>query len=650
MLVALALMLQARAATPPPNSAANANLLARARREETAFFYEWRKEWEQHGVLLQSDRRLFSLHCHAGERLEAIDVGHLIATPFSRKSMCPIWFQPDGVTPDDESLAIDNGLQPEARARIRAKRATVLSLLDSAAAVMPDDPWLIGQRVRLLVDQRERDRALAIANDHCNLADSYCSLLVGYVLASGGNWRDANSAFAYGVTQMPLNARCAFLDIKAFLDEDEWRMYDPLPCKEQDAINARFWWMADPLLMQPGNERLSVHLYRETLVLLHSALTADERFDWRTKYGGQAAGTMILRYGWPETGYWNKLEDDKHFLWLGFRDSSVNASREYFRPRFHTTPTYHATIDLSTLNGSEPMYVAAKWNQYREAWDQDWWPVEHFARAGPLGAFDYQATVFRRGSGPLVVVAADPRSSLLPDSVLRRYTAGLVAMSGPTDSARRTVGSAALRPKGAMVLSIATIPGPQLISAEVLVPDNDSAPSARARFAITGPPGLSALTPREVALSDPMFFAPPGPNDSLPRSAVDAIDRMLPSAELHRGSKVGVFFEVYGLTTGEDADLMLKVLQQDQAGLLRRVAARLGIADLPDGSIQMRWRDAQPGVASGALMIAEVPVQSRALVLDFAQLKPGRYALEIGVGRPGEQPVVSRRSFTIKDR
>jgi hypothetical protein len=122
---------------------------------------------------------------------------------------------------------------------------------------------------------------------------------------------------------------------------------------------------------------------------------------------------------------------------------------------------------------------------------------------------------------------------------------------------------------------------------------------------------------------------------------------MLPSTDLGRAARVGVFFEVYGLERGDQADLTLKVLQRDQAGFLRRVGARLGILDLGDGSILMHWRDQTPGVASTPFMIGAVPAQSRAVVLDFAQLKPGRYALEIGVGRPGETPAVSRRELTI---
>ena len=128
MLFVVALALQAQIAVPPArppatsrDSAARIQLLARARREETIFFYQWRWEWEKARDLIATDTRLLSLHCHGDGSMGAADALHLIATPFSRKAMCPIWFQGYGVTPQDEAIAIDNGLRPDARQRIRAE-------------------------------------------------------------------------------------------------------------------------------------------------------------------------------------------------------------------------------------------------------------------------------------------------------------------------------------------------------------------------------------------------------------------------------------------------------------------------------------------------------------------------------------------------
>ena len=482
------------------------------------------------------------------------------------------------------------------------------------------------------------------------MADSYCALLVGYVLASSGDRHGADAAFDYAASLMTLKDRCAFLDIRVFLDSENRDSYEKLPCPAQDAINTRFWWLADPLFMQPGNERRAVHLYRETLILLHSAVTVDERFDWRVKVGGSAVAEMILRYGWPAVEVWNRDEDNNHFQWLGFRDSSVNASREYFRPRFHTTPTYATATDLRNLTGQDLADVAPKWNPYRETWEEDWWPIEHFARDGPLGTFDYQVAAFRRTDGALVALATDPRSGLAS-----RF--GLAAIHGRACGDERTDG---LSPTRLRTGDAGT--GRRRDSLR----DDDTWPASPFRRSPRAGPrqrssGEGALCHHRAAWprgDEPArswhfgsrALCPAGPTDSLPRSATEAIGRMLPSTDLGRAARVGVFFEVYGLERGDEADLTLKVLQQDQAGFLRRVGARLGILDLGDGSILMHWRDQTPGVASTSFMIGTVPVQSRAIVLDFAQLKPGHYALEIGVGRPGESPAVSRREFTIKEK
>jgi hypothetical protein len=656
MFVELALALQTRAAVSasrptPAIDAATADVLARVRRKETEFFYLWRKEWEHSLAANASDLRLMSLHCHADGSWANMPAPHLITTPASRKAMCPVWLDVDEEKRPSEAVAIDNALSDGARTIVRDARANVLHLLDSAAVIAPEDGWVTGQRVRLNVDQRDYHRASFVAQHECKLNDAYCALLVGYVLAASGDWHGADAAYTYAVSLMTAKERCAYMDIRVFIDEKDRPAYDALDCAAREKVIARFWWLADPLYSDPGNERLTVHLYRETLILLHSALTADERFDWRPAYGAGATAEMLRRYGWPEFAYWDRTDDIEHFQWLGkYGDSSVNSSREYFLPRYHTTPSFAAAANPLAVDALVQDEIAPAWNPRRRKWDDDWWPVEHFARASPLIPLSYQVAAFQRTDGALVAVVVDPRSALLPDSVLPLYTAALVAMNGPTDSARRATGPATVRPTGATVLSMATTPGLQVISAEVFRTDVDSAPAARARFTLNAPLGLTAMGPGEVGVSDPTLFAPPGPTDSLPRSATDAVARMLPSTDLGRSARVGVFFEVYGLESGAQADVTLKVLQRDQAGLLRRIGARLGILDLGDGSIMLHWRDETPGVASSSFMVGAALVQSRAIVLDLSQLPAGHYALEIGVGRPGESPAVSRREFTIRSK
>lgn len=651
MLIALVFALQTQAITPRPRpltreQVAMAKFIAQVRRVEQVFLVEWRWEWQKNRDLKNTDPRYWSIHCHFDDPVVYGDELHLIVNAVSRKSMCPIWFQHEGTRPD-ESLTIDNGLPDDSRETMRRRRAEVLALLDSAAAMAPADAWVVGQRVRLNVDQRDFDRARLVAAKQCWSGPAFCAMLEGYVLFSSGNHGAAVAKFDSAAARMTPADRCGFLDISVFIPEEDRAAYEKRTCASRNDINERFWWLADPLFLQPGNERLAIHLFRQTMILLHSSLTADEHFDWRVSRGGAATAEMLLRYGWPSVFFYNREQDENHQRWLGFRDSSVNATREYASPRYHTTPSFAIATDFSGLQNADLSDLGAPWNDQQNAFDMNWWPIEHFSRAY-LGTFDYQVAQFRRSRGPLVALATDARSPQLPDSVLRRYTAGLVAMSGPRDSARESSGSATVRADGATIMTIHTVPGSQVISAEFIDPGRDSAAAERARFAIDGAPGIERLGRREIALSDPVLFTAPAIDDSLPRGAPDAIERMLPSTTLRVRTRVGVFFEMYGVTRTDPIDMILTVMSEDRPGFLKRLGQRIGIADTAGASVAIIWKDGQSGAAITTTTIGGVVVQSRSIVLDLSALKPGRYAIEVGAGRSGEPAAVSRRDFTIQ--
>src|SRR5205814_1111067 len=166
--------------------------------------------------------------------------------------------------------------------------ATLLRTLDSVAAAVPESPWVAGQRVRLSADQGEMDRADRVARSECPLEGAFCAMLVGYVGVSRGKSAEADEAFGRAMQRMTAEERCAYLDIRSLLDDPGRSAYTKLSCADRDRVNARYWWLSDPLFAQPGNERLVAHLFRNTLVQLHSALTIDERFDWRVEYGAGA--------------------------------------------------------------------------------------------------------------------------------------------------------------------------------------------------------------------------------------------------------------------------------------------------------------------------------------------------------------------------
>lgn len=559
--------------------------------------------------------------------------------------MCPIWFQEHG-TRGDEAASIDNGIPAKSLDRIREKRAAILSMLEDAAKMDPANVWVFGQRIRLSVDQKEYARAAVIAAEECRQSRAVCAMLEGYVSAASGNRKGAEAAFTYAAAAMTPAERCGYLDATVFFDPTDRLQYEQMPCAQHMPLDDRFWWLADPLWIRPGNERLAVHLERQALLMLKSSLTADEHFDYRVKFGGASVAEMLLRYGWPSVSFYHRQEHENHNGWLGFRDSASNASHEYFRPRYHTTPPLAVVSDPTTLAGPELADIAPPWIERKKSFDEFWWPLEHFARPGPIVAVDYQAALFRRMAGPLIAVAADPRSQRLRTPELARYTTALVAMRGPADTARSSTTPTKLEPTGATVATLRLRPGQQVVSTEILDLENDSATTARARFSVKAPPGLDSLARGEIGISDAVLFAAPASDQAMPVSANDAVERMLPSTNLGALDRVGIFVELYGLAAGESTEVTLSVIGQDQPGFLRRLGAKVGVGEASAGSFLARWEAGKPGTSEGKMTIDGAVVNTRAIIINVSNLRAGLYAMEISVSRGG-QSALTRREFRL---
>ena len=643
----LTLVLQLSAAVPQrmsrADSVAAARIVQRARREEARFLKDWRYEWQNQRDLKGTDPRFWSLHCHADDA-EPGDIYNVITTVMSRKSMCPIWFQEYGAR-GDENVSIDNAIPAKAREKVRAKRARVIALLDSAARLNPRSQWVFGQRVRLNVDQGEFTRATLLVADACPGGVVLCALLDGYVQSKSENRVGAAQAFAYAASRMNADDRCYFLDAHVFLDDSDRERYSKLSCAERDSIDQRFWWLADPLWSDRGNERLSAHLERHTLLLLKAALTADEHFDYRPKYGGAAVAEMLLRYGWPSASYHHYQENENHYGWLGFRDSASNASMEYFRPRYHSTPDYASAADLR-LVGVTPIDMSPPWMPRQQRFDEGWWPIEHIPRAGALVNADHQAAALRRRRGPLVVVAADPVSERIGPGALESFSMELVAMRSPLDSARTSSVPARRERTGAVVSTLAAKPGLQVISAEVVDQGRDGSPAARARFAMQLPPGLDSLGPGELAVSDLVLFSPPASADSLPSDTHGATLTMLPTTTV-RSNRVGVFFELYGLSPADSVELSLTVVRNDGPGMLRRIGSRFGLGGAGVDSLTVRWGGASAATTAASQNVDGVSVSMRSMLLNLATLKEGSYTLAVTV-RKGREAAVGRREFVFR--
>src|SRR5438874_11441274 len=95
---------------------------------------------------------------------------------------------------------------PEEPWRIRQARARLLAALDQAIATSPGDEWIVGQRVRYLLEDGQPGKA-ARAADECRSAWWWCEALSGLVRHVTGDFAGADSVFAVALAGMPDDER-----------------------------------------------------------------------------------------------------------------------------------------------------------------------------------------------------------------------------------------------------------------------------------------------------------------------------------------------------------------------------------------------------------------------------------------------------------
>jgi len=624
------------AAQPSPPKADTIAVARKARAAARDLMRTWRREWLR-GYRDTANNKLRDAagHCH----FDGVGPNHppnLILSG-TRRSMCPTWY-PLAEVGNDERRGIDAPLPEVARNRIRVRRAAVLALLDTAVAGSPDNAALHGQRVRFAVDQRDSAQTRR-AVEQCGALDGWCALLGVYAAAQFGDLMTADSLVDVALNRMAIEQRCSWNDVAWLLDPSDKKAYDRRDCADRIRLERVFWWLADPLWTQPRNERRAEHYSRQVAVVLRAELEADERFDWRRDKGGLALAQLVVRYGWPSfVGWLGRLADDGHRSWLGFDDNAVTTpTAEYTTPRTHTVPLWRTVANPSTLDRDDWRDMSPR--RSRNRWDFDWWAQEHMMlSSGPIVAIPDQTAFFRRAHNALIAVATQ-----MPGEVFRgsdRHTASLVLSAAP-DSA--LVVQRLVSTTGRVALT-APVLEPCLVSMEILAESRTVA--GRSRYAVVPLSGLDELPKGEIALSDLALFEV-DPEAMPPASVDELLPRMLPSPSVPRGARLGVFWETYGLDTGDVVDVRLRV-ERDEEGFLRRLAAMTGFASDEKAAVEISWREPQGGFSGRAFADGGVRVQPRAITLGLAALEAGRYTVMLKLTPAGGPAAVSVRPLVIR--
>lgn len=650
--VLLTLQVLAGADAPSPDvlSAKAAAVRARVDSGIRVFQLAWRDAWRDaerdrrpprwKAHFFQFQRRGFAVHCHWIATPLSIK-RHLIAGSVRAHSACPLWSPEDEPLAGDERHGIDASLQPGAQLRVAVLRRNLLALLDSAAAALPGDLFVSGQRVRFAIDADDLTTA-ALAAGNCDADPARCGLLQGYVLLRVGLVAAADSAFLAAAALMAEGERCRWNDIGLLLEPEHRRRYRALPCAARSAREAAFWWLSDPLYIEPGNERRAEHFARKVRLVLQQAIGEDERQRWTPEHGGPAAEEALVRYGWPSRMYWGGQRVDlSHGGWLaqhGADTAPPYVVREYTRGRLHPVPAQSAL--------DEPFAATAgDWQLAAPAEDEDWWPREHYARdgGGIVQLPDGQWAMLRRRDHARFVWAG----ALDPPLPGRARDAPLEAelLEGRTVGEMTRAGRFAARAGGRLLVDAPLAEGRALIAVEV---SGDSVqPAARTRFGVHVAAPLAALG-RGRALSQPLLYDPPA-DAGAELSDDAAIARMLGTTTLGAQRRVGVYWEAYGFAPDDTIDIEVQVSREDRPGVLARVAGVILLRRDGDAAgVGLGWRE--PPGSRRALEHREgtVTVQMRSFVLDLSRLPRGRYTMTLLMRAAGHAPVSGTRAFTLR--
>jgi hypothetical protein len=582
--------------------------------------------------------------------------------------MCP--HRLTNVVPESgrDLLSWDRSLRDSQLGIVRAARASLLTVVASAVKELPTNDFLVGQLVRFLIEQQEYDSArLALGN--CRASQQWCALLVGFLFASRGDFREADSSFRTALALMLAPERCQWSDVRPLLDSVSSIAYEGMSCEQRAEANERLWWLADPLLLTPGNERRVEHYARKVLIALHASATVDEYFDWRTDAGGDAVAEMLLRYGWPSLvgaisaspvprsiddvalqrfpanyASWARSGDRARVgdvLSRDREDDLPHALRQGYSPgRVHLVPPL-AGLDRT-------LSVAADWLVATDTGADAVWPRESFRMPhGLVQLANSQQVMLRRNTGVLLAVATALDPIQLQRQVGDTVSGVTMLLSNRPDSVQVVSHVTGIVGQSVVVRGLIP-PEPALAGVEFVAGHQaPNAPSARLRFTALPPPSLAEMRVGEIDVSNPILFRSETGADAASMSLDAVLSRMSSTVALHRGQTVGVYWETYGIPASAESDLGVWIERYSSQGLLRRVGTVFGVTQSLNTPVATSWH--APAARPGAeIADGRVPIVGRAVSVDVSHLPAGLYWLEVAAALPGGEPVHRRIRFSIE--
>jgi hypothetical protein len=486
--------------------------------------------------------------------------------------------------------------QPPEPAAIGRARERLLRELEAAGSKLPGDDWILGQRVRYLVEHRRADLAVALSRT-CGATRWWCDALEGFARHAGGDYEGADGAFARALSGMEEKRRCAWTDLSPLLQDT--KEYRKLTCVKRVARGNRIWWLADPLYSVSGNDVRTEHYARHTMALLLGDASNPYGLVW-----GKDLGELLIRFGWPS--HWSRSfpragslerptvtshEADPSFWFFPrplFIDPWSDVTEVRWEPRMERPPARYAPPYATAL---VPL-TGVQFARYRRG-----------DTTLTVAALDLSADS-GFASGPVDVRLAVARDPATPVAV------GRVSLPGPFG-----------------VVAVQSVWRPAVLSLETM--KADTGPIGRRRIML--PPDPAGLPP---VLSDILLLSP---KPELPGSLDDATGAALRPAQVRVGGRVGLYWEMYELPDS----VMEIAITVTEARSKREEPYSAGRPECPSriaSLVTVRWQESPESRPGGA---------ARSIVLDLRRLSGGRYLVAIQLSQTGQPRGCSSRELQI---
>lgn len=461
----------------------------------------------------------------------------------------------------------------------------------------PEHAEAAGLLVRYLVEADRASEAVPLARTHVWAAERRPSslLVLGLALHEAGRFDAAESVFDSARTALPALDRRRLDEVGVLLEPGERRWYGDLSSERREAYERRFWRLADPSFLEPGNERRSAHYARHAwAAILEAAPHAAGRVSW-----GRDTEEIVLRYGIP-----TRRERIRESPWRLSMDLSMV---EIFDP--HGVSFVPGAMETEGLPRTpEP---GAPPPIERTVARSSYAPVRlHRTRAPSV-----QAARFPSPTGALLVLSglleadtawAPPVSPeglvIVMDTLGREVARARADAIVRADSATQITGEVHVTP-GAWVYRLE-------------MKDDSTRQAGLAQYRIdVDPPARPVLSDLLVAM----------PEDRIP--AVRSDVRPLGTLRVPLGASVLIWAEAGGLmrSAGEARYTVEWWVESAESGTVlgravRWLGRRIGLVKDAD-PLRVRWDDRSSD--------RPVPV---AFVVDFDGLDPGLYRLALTVG------------------